>query len=64
MRKTRFGPSLPLPYFGDFLETNVRLYSIDDELVGASGARIEGPRLRALFSPGVHARFGRPRLVV
>jgi uncharacterized protein YqjF (DUF2071 family) len=30
MRKTRFGTSLPLPYFGDFLETNVRLYSVDD----------------------------------
>jgi uncharacterized protein YqjF (DUF2071 family) len=30
MRKTRLGPSLPLPYFGTFLETNVRLYSIDD----------------------------------
>jgi uncharacterized protein len=178
MRKTRLGTSLPLPYFGDFLETNVRLYSIDesgrhgvlfcsletarlavvpvtrgglgvpytwakmrmtqrdneftyestrrwperglrcrltvtvgepveptplevwltarwgahtrkagrtwwvpnehetwpvraaevveldDELVGASGARPAGPPLRALFSPGVHARFGRPQRVV
>lgn len=30
MRSTRFGTSLPMPYFGTFLETNVRLYSVDD----------------------------------
>ena len=30
MRKTNLGSSLPLPYFGSFLETNVRLYSVDD----------------------------------
>jgi uncharacterized protein len=30
MKKTMVGTSLPLPYFGAFLETNVRLYSIDD----------------------------------
>jgi uncharacterized protein YqjF (DUF2071 family) len=30
IRKTRVGTSLPLPYFGSFLETNIRLYSIDD----------------------------------
>jgi uncharacterized protein len=30
MRDTRFGTSLQLPYFGDFLETNVRLYTVDD----------------------------------
>jgi uncharacterized protein len=27
---TKVGTALPLPYFGSFLETNVRLYSIDD----------------------------------
>jgi uncharacterized protein YqjF (DUF2071 family) len=30
IRKTTVGTSLPLPYFGSFLETNIRLYSIDD----------------------------------
>jgi uncharacterized protein YqjF (DUF2071 family) len=30
MSATRLGTSLPLPYFGSFLETNMRLYSIDD----------------------------------
>lgn len=27
---TRLGTSVPIPYFGTFLETNIRLYSIDD----------------------------------
>jgi uncharacterized protein len=30
MSKTAVGHSLPLPYLGSFLETNIRLYSIDD----------------------------------
>ena len=30
MTSTKVGTALPLPYFGSFLETNVRLYSIDD----------------------------------
>ncbi|OBH46590.1 hypothetical protein A5682_14830 [Mycobacterium mantenii] len=30
MSSTKVGSALPLPYFGSFLETNVRLYSIDD----------------------------------
>ncbi len=30
MHRTKLGTSLPLPYFGSFLETNIRLYSIDD----------------------------------
>lgn len=30
MTNTKVGAVLPLPYFGSFLETNVRLYSIDD----------------------------------
>jgi uncharacterized protein YqjF (DUF2071 family) len=33
---------------------------LDDELVAAAGVSFAGPRLRAVFSPGVHARFGRP----
>lgn len=27
---TKVGSALPIPYFGGFLETNVRLYSVDD----------------------------------
>lgn len=34
-----------------------------DDLVGASGVVTAGPRLRALWSPGVRVRFGRPELV-
>ncbi|WP_375491401.1 YqjF family protein [uncultured Jatrophihabitans sp.] len=30
MRRAGFGPNMPLPYFGSFLEWNVRLYSVDD----------------------------------
>lgn len=30
MAHTKIGPALPLPYFGSFAETNVRLYSVDD----------------------------------
>jgi len=34
-----------------------------DDLLGASGVTPAGPRLRALWSPGVSARFGRPSRV-
>lgn len=37
---------------------------LDDELVAAAGIEPAGPQLRALFSPGVHTRFGRPARVV
>ena len=30
MSATKVGTALPIPYFGNFPETNVRLYSIDD----------------------------------
>jgi uncharacterized protein len=30
IRRTALGTALPLPYFGRFAETNIRLYSIDD----------------------------------
>jgi uncharacterized protein len=33
---------------------------LEDDLMGAAGVSIAGERIRALFSPGVHARFGRP----
>ena len=35
MRSAGPGARLPVPYFGDFCETNVRLYSVDDQ--GRSG---------------------------
>ena len=34
-----------------------------DELVAAAGVATAGPQLRPLYSPGVHARFGRPSRV-
>jgi uncharacterized protein len=36
---------------------------LEDDLVAASGVEPAGPPLRALFSPGVHTRFGRPKVV-
>jgi uncharacterized protein len=143
MSRTAIGRSVPLPYFGSFAETNIRLYSVDDvgrhgvlfrsletarlavvpmirigmgvpytwarmrvtrtgdritytsvrrwpqhglrsrlsvvigdpveptlraaeitdiadDLLPASGIQPAGPRLRALFFPGVRARFGCP----
>jgi uncharacterized protein len=33
---------------------------LEDDLLDASGVVPAGDRLRVLFSPGVHARFGRP----
>jgi uncharacterized protein YqjF (DUF2071 family) len=30
MRAAGFGAARPVPYFGNFLETNIRLYSVDD----------------------------------
>jgi uncharacterized protein YqjF (DUF2071 family) len=42
---------------------SAEIVEIDDELLAASGVRPAGERLRALFSPGVRTRFGRPELV-
>ena len=39
------------------------IVELTDELVEASGVPPAGDRLRALFSPGVRTRFGRPCLV-
>ena len=36
---------------------------LDDDLLAASGVIPSGPRLRALWSPGVATRFGRPSRV-
>ncbi|MBY0391220.1 MAG: DUF2071 domain-containing protein [Mycobacterium pseudokansasii] len=39
------------------------IVELDDELRDASGVRPAGPRLRALYSPGMRTRFGRRCLV-
>lgn len=39
------------------------IIELDDELLAAIGVWPAGPPLRALFSPGVRARFGRPARV-
>jgi uncharacterized protein YqjF (DUF2071 family) len=39
------------------------IIELDDELLQAAAVRPAGDRLRALFSPGVRTRFGRPCLV-
>jgi uncharacterized protein len=36
---------------------------LSDELLEAGQVRPAGDRLRALFSPGVRTRFGRPCLI-
>lgn len=43
---------------------SAEIVELDDELVAAAGVAVAGPRLRALFSPGVHTRFGRPARVL
>ncbi|MCH9721402.1 MAG: DUF2071 domain-containing protein [Actinomycetia bacterium] len=40
-----------------------RIRELDDDLLPASGVRPAGEPLRALFSPGVRTRFGRPAIV-
>ncbi|MDT5015970.1 MAG: uncharacterized protein QOD39_2130 [Mycobacterium sp.] len=39
------------------------IIDLNDDLLSAGGVAPAGERLRALFSPGVHARFGRPTVV-
>jgi uncharacterized protein len=59
MRATTLGTALPLPYFGTFHETNVRLYSIDD--AGRHGVvfrSLETARLTVV--PVVRAALGVP----
>lgn len=38
------------------------LLDLDDDLVAAAGVRPAGEMLRPLWTPGVHARFGLPRV--
>jgi uncharacterized protein YqjF (DUF2071 family) len=59
MRRTTFGAAVPLPYFGNFHETNVRLYSTDD--AGRHGVlfrSLETARLAVV--PAVRAALGVP----
>lgn len=42
---------------------SAEVLELDDELVAAAGVEPAGDRLRALFSAGVRARFGRPTRV-
>jgi uncharacterized protein YqjF (DUF2071 family) len=42
---------------------SAEILDLDDELVAAAGVEAAGDRMRALFTPGVHARFGRPTQV-
>lgn len=39
---------------------SANVLELTDDLVAAAGVRPTGDRLRALYSPGVRARFGRP----
>jgi uncharacterized protein YqjF (DUF2071 family) len=40
-----------------------QILDLDDDLLAAGGVDTAGEPMRALFSPGVHARFGRPSKV-
>nr|WP_231988567.1 DUF2071 domain-containing protein [Mycobacterium sp. 1274761.0] len=39
---------------------SAEVLELDDDLMAAAGVPVAGAVLRALYSPGVHARFGRP----
>lgn len=66
MRRAGFGRDRPLPYFGDFAEINVRLYSVDEQgRRGVVFASLETERLSlaALADPlGVRYRWARIRM--
>lgn len=55
MRRAGFGRGVPVPYFGSFLETNIRLYSIDaDGRRGVVFRSLDADRLAVVLL----ARFG------
>ena len=59
MSQTRVGGRLPVPYFGDFTEVNVRLYGVDQR--GRRGVvflSLEASRLAAVL--GARIAFGLP----
>lgn len=59
MRSAAFRPGWSVPYFGTFLETNVRLYSIDDE--GRHGVVFRSlDTSRLAIVPFARAVFGIP----
>ena len=59
MSQTRIGGRVPVPYFGDFIEVNVRLYGVDDQ--GRRGVvflSLEASRVAAVL--GARAAFSLP----
>ncbi len=48
---------------GPFPLQAAEVVELDDDLLEAGGIPVAGDRLRALYSSGVHARFGRPMRV-
>lgn len=42
---------------------SAEIVELDSDLVAAAGVRLAGDPIRALYSPGVRARFGRPSVV-
>jgi uncharacterized protein len=48
---------------GEWPLREAQILDLDDDLLAASGVDVVGERMRALYSPGVHARFGRPTRV-
>jgi uncharacterized protein len=59
MRGAGFGRSRPVPYFGSFLETNIRLYSVDD--AGRHGVLFRSlETARLAIVPFARGAFGIP----
>ena len=59
MRRAGFGRGLPVPYFGSFLETNIRLYSTDD--AGRHGVLFRSlETARLAIVPFARVGFGMP----
>lgn len=59
MRRAGFGTGRPIPYFGSFLETNIRLYSVDD--AGRHGVVFRSlDSARLAIVPFARLAFGTP----
>lgn len=59
MTSTKVGTAVPLPYFGSFLETNVRLYSVDD--AGRHGVSFRSlATARLAVVPAIRTALGVP----
>lgn len=48
---------------GEWPLREAHILDLEDDLLAASGVDVVGERMRGLYSPGVHARFGRPTKV-